>query len=454
MSESEIVPAATPETQAFPGREDAKRSHNAGLAFVGRIPTEILCEIFRATVPQIPRDVDPPGSGVCEAPWRLGHICRRWRETALADAGLWATIQIYCGSSCPEYPLAALETQIARSGDASLSVVFDAMSKAGIDGPPLPHSIALLEIIVRTSHRWEKFAFEWDPRSAELVVPILSGIRGRIQRLSRIDIALQLLAAMHDMIRVAPRLRKVFLADKFLRLDDTPTVTAPWEQITHFRGRLPPKLCIEILCRTALLVECSLKIPHSVQVPPGTHVAILPHLRRLSVFIFGDQILPYLQTPNLEYLVIEPVTAVLPFIARSQCKLKGLTVFNCRAAALTSVLSHIPTLLHLQAYCIPQAEIPGAGDRLFQALADPGVCPRLESIHLSFYQTECNYDVVYDCILARKPPFKFVSVASPGEIPPDVKRKLLALAEGDSAALEVILLDYNTVAATEDMVRH
>ncbi|KAJ7622479.1 hypothetical protein FB45DRAFT_689065, partial [Roridomyces roridus] len=53
---------------------------------VRRVPPEVLCEIF-ARVRPVPRRIS--FYEVEQPPWILGHICRLWRDTALACPRLW-----------------------------------------------------------------------------------------------------------------------------------------------------------------------------------------------------------------------------------------------------------------------------------------------------------------------------------------------------------------------------
>ncbi|KAJ6447803.1 hypothetical protein C8R47DRAFT_999689, partial [Mycena vitilis] len=57
------------------------RRHQSVISPIRRVPAELICEIFLA--------VSLPDDAVNKPPWYLGHICRSWREYALAYSCLW-----------------------------------------------------------------------------------------------------------------------------------------------------------------------------------------------------------------------------------------------------------------------------------------------------------------------------------------------------------------------------
>ncbi|KAK0491700.1 hypothetical protein EDD18DRAFT_1080433, partial [Armillaria luteobubalina] len=55
-----------------------------------RLPTKVLTEIFIRCLPLY----DPGGSPLDPRafPWRLSHVCRKWREVAIGTPKLWSSI--------------------------------------------------------------------------------------------------------------------------------------------------------------------------------------------------------------------------------------------------------------------------------------------------------------------------------------------------------------------------
>ncbi|KAJ7186113.1 hypothetical protein C8R46DRAFT_1062498 [Mycena filopes] len=432
------------------------------------VPSEILSEIFRWTLPwkrRTPVVVGPNEDGfydwermVLTPPWRLGFVCKRWRECALGDRLLWSTIAIDCYrkgayqiTEC--YPLAALETQLLRSGDAPLHIIFNSIRCFEIYPPPFPALVDILAVLVSQCHRWEELHFEWESPSVDMIT-VLTQITGRLPLLRCLTLGfapLPVTVEMAEIFAVAPQLRKVvFLEEPDNDYEYSPAYTAPWEQLTHLRTRSPTDRCIEILARTELLVECNLTHAISGDDPdasvvglrPGTSIALLPHLRRLSVTQYN--LLDVLSAPRLEYLFLDfrgaddDSASVLPFLQRSRCRLLGLTLIAWFPADLPPFLRNIPTLRHFHADLDKDHDDVGSAG-LFRALADTTICPHLESIHLEFWMP-CTYEHTYDFICARKndTPLRFASFCAEGPPPPDAKKRLLSLATGD---LEIVIAD-------------
>ncbi|KAJ7186109.1 hypothetical protein C8R46DRAFT_1289703 [Mycena filopes] len=436
------------------------------------MPAEILSEIFRWTLPwsrRTPVMLEPAEVGlydserpVVTAPWRLGFVCKLWRECALGDPLLWSTIELdFFAKSDLQiaecYPVAALETQLLRSGEAPLDVTVNLMC---FDIPPPSTIVDILAVLVAQSYRWVKLNFEWESPSPEICA-VLRRITGQVQLLQRLELRSPPLATdMKEMFEVAPQLREFLLLDPYTDHDYSRDreLSAPWEQLTHLRTRSSTGRCIEILARTELLVECSLgnptrPDPGSDVVRPGTPIVFLPHLRRFSVTQYN--LLAVLSAPRLEYLFLgfridDDSTYVLPFLQRSQCQLLGLTLIRWLPADLPPLLRNIPTLRHLQADCNddgvdlddldPTYSSPAA-DVLFRTLADTTICPHLESIYLAFWMP-CTYEDAYDFILARThdTPLRFASFCTEGPPLSDVRERLLSLATRD---LDIIVADRN-----------
>ncbi|KAF8208449.1 hypothetical protein K438DRAFT_1573757, partial [Mycena galopus ATCC 62051] len=82
------------------------------------LPPELTCEVFLRCLPHPHTRPNPR-----DAPFVLANVCTRWRAIALAFPALWSSI---CAAALLAPPrnvfLELLETQLIRSGDASLSV--------------------------------------------------------------------------------------------------------------------------------------------------------------------------------------------------------------------------------------------------------------------------------------------------------------------------------------------
>ncbi|KAJ7690781.1 hypothetical protein B0H14DRAFT_3665206, partial [Mycena olivaceomarginata] len=91
---------------------ESVRQHRSVLHPVRCVPPEILCEIF--TLVLLSAD---DSMARATAPWRLGLICRSWRQAALSYPHLWCSITPHLFPA-----LETMETQLLRSSNTPLVV--------------------------------------------------------------------------------------------------------------------------------------------------------------------------------------------------------------------------------------------------------------------------------------------------------------------------------------------
>jgi hypothetical protein len=400
-----IVEAAQQRLDALPAEkaalEELIRTHSSVLSAVRRVPLEILCHIFRLTLPD--GCTSPDGSSrVLEAPWRLELVCKRWMDAAVGDKHLWSSIRIFSrGGTNKRYPsLPTLENQLRRSGNLPLEVKLDWLHSSDNE---LSELLPLLEAVVRQSNRWARFKFIWNNGHPDIFRAI-SQIRGRLSLLRCLEIGSdrgELPTEFRDIFADAPQLRQVKLTNhEHEATYSSIPISAPWQQITQFRASFDPQLSLQILRLTSNLVDCGMGVYDDGDgVSPTTPIVVLPHLRRLSVIGCGNLNLPWLQAPNLEYLFHNSYgdDTVLPFLLRSGCRLIGLSVEDFVSPNLIQLLPHIPTLSYFQASLFD----PSRGhppERFFRAMTVTGastdLCPRLTRISI-----ELNYLPVDDSLL-------------------------------------------------------
>ncbi|KAF8869120.1 hypothetical protein BD779DRAFT_1682560 [Infundibulicybe gibba] len=84
-------------------------------AGVGRIPPEILSEIFLHCLP-----VDSASQNTQQV---LSSVCRLWHTLALATPALWASLDIACGVDVLRPPLPVIRTHLRRSQTHPLSFI-------------------------------------------------------------------------------------------------------------------------------------------------------------------------------------------------------------------------------------------------------------------------------------------------------------------------------------------
>ncbi|KAJ7679468.1 hypothetical protein DFH06DRAFT_1415652 [Mycena polygramma] len=116
---SELRAAAEPRIRELEEAEESVQNHTKILSAVRRTPAEIVCEIFSQTLPHTRR---LGKLTVEQAPWRLGHICRRWRAASTGCPSLWSSIILDSSWDDTSFPLPMVETQLRRSGNAPLTI--------------------------------------------------------------------------------------------------------------------------------------------------------------------------------------------------------------------------------------------------------------------------------------------------------------------------------------------
>ncbi|KAJ7185192.1 hypothetical protein C8R46DRAFT_1207379 [Mycena filopes] len=340
--------------------------HKAAVASpVHRMPPELICEVFAWTMP-----CGTGRHGNPKTPWHLGHICRLWRDIAIAYHPLWSTVSLFAtGASQMDRlcPPEMIQTLLHRSGNASTS------------------SSESLNQLLQHSHRWTT------ARVHDWPVELLTSDKGRIPRLQAIGLYSSNGATtdLQNILALAPNLRKVFLANLNYR---TPILLArsedqfPWSQLTHFRGRYPSdERCLTHLKAAPNLVEVGLAV---VGWPPtATSHVVLPKLQRLGLISPAAGLLAFVSAPALQQIWkssdSEEFDALGACIRRSSCQLLKLVGDNVAdPSSVIPILQATPTL---RALFIKLSVTSPSATELLSALkskVDPSrtICPNLSHI--------------------------------------------------------------------------
>ncbi|KAJ7617770.1 hypothetical protein FB45DRAFT_214534 [Roridomyces roridus] len=310
MDEIRAMPHTAPELDEL---ERSLEAHIALLSPIRRVPGELLSEIF--THLSYKRKV---GSRRIDAPpWLVGNVCRSWRNAALSTSILWRFIKIYEPQSPALhkiYPLSMIETQLERSGNATLEIWIHVRFRGSAD-----HHKALLHALLQHSPRWSVFHLHL--RGSVPVAPALSGMHNRIPRLREFVLSLPDMQSSerHRYLSEAPALRKLLITDKSLREYSLYIPSVPWHQITHYRATCTAQQHFDVLLAAPHLVKCGLGfvwVNAPVEYHTGRH-AVLPRLRRLKLDVVSEpRFLTHVTAgPTLENLT--PYVAVPSFLRRS-----------------------------------------------------------------------------------------------------------------------------------------
>ncbi|KAJ7765272.1 hypothetical protein B0H16DRAFT_1454436 [Mycena metata] len=280
--------------------------------------------------------IEPDDFG--KTPWYLAHICRYWRDVALATPFLWTEILIM-GTN--KYPLGKLETQLARSSNAPLKVLLW-RSYSGQD--------TLIEkfirLLVDCGPRWTNASLVIKPEHFALLSPL----RGRIPllRYLRIDVSNSfderpgplLSHNVTNPLEIAPALRDVTLED----VSPLPRgLVLPFGQLTRLKVATNHRRIVALLQTTPNLEHASLDFTTD---PPAAGTLIrLAHLRRL--YVSDPSFLNHLELPALEKIYMVD-TGPAPFLSLiSRCptlRLKTLRVLWCNPRHIAEMLTACPTV--------------------------------------------------------------------------------------------------------------
>ncbi|KAF7376815.1 F-box domain-containing protein [Mycena sanguinolenta] len=291
------------------------------------LPNELTSEFFIHFLPIYP--AAPPLTGLA-SPTTLTHVCRKWREIALATPALWRAIRLHYEydheTNIPKRfnQMNISDAWIRRSKSCPLSMYIN------IRHPDIMRKI-FTETFIMATARWEHvILLEGD-------TPFLFLNTGRPMPLLRsLRLWLQVTNNVFTFPDV-PQLCTVHLTGVIAGLN----VTLPWAQLTRLTlFYLGINRCISILRQTTKLVQCSLTMSSSQSESVdflGSDLA-LPHLEVLSletmtqpvdgVGFLSSFIVPSLHTLELKeiFLGAEPIPALEMFVARSGCRLQQLGI--------------------------------------------------------------------------------------------------------------------------------
>ncbi|KAJ7131369.1 hypothetical protein C8R44DRAFT_978242 [Mycena epipterygia] len=352
------------------------RKYAAVLSPVRRVPPELMGEIFSLTLPHT-RQIE--GIPVDCPPWRLGHICKSWRNWALTDPFLWCSIAIcdhFSSDLRLSYSIPMIETQLLRSGNVPLTVAFDSRACDWVE-----------------SRRWDLLLSECDRWSSVLLrcmedFHILSrwlARWGRFPEMKKLELITY--SDGHPLLHplncfsIAPNLREIILTDPGYRYKSV-LLSIPWSQITRYRGRFLAMHQLEILEVASNLIECGLGFLDAPRDIFEDKTVTLPHLRRLYV---GDcDFLTHLTTPALEVLCsFGQIYPLAGLVSRSSCRLTRLVLEECEPLdALVRLLGDLPSLEYLlvdNRYC-RRVESKNLFNSLTISGASSDLCPRLTSL--------------------------------------------------------------------------
>ncbi|KAJ6456456.1 hypothetical protein C8R45DRAFT_578724 [Mycena sanguinolenta] len=280
------------------------------------LPNDITSEIFTRFVPVYP--AVPPLTGIA-SPTTLTHVCRQWRQVALATPALWRAIY-NSGRELGEIRDMA-KTWIKRSEPYPLSI------EINVDSPDVLRGL-LMQPSAITTGRWAhlklRIPSSFSARLGLSSMPILQSL----DFFGTLSLFLPYAGfAFYDV----PQLRTVCLSDHAVS-----KISLPWEQLTSLT-----LLCvhawegIKILRQVPNLVTCALRLRSRARPESDLPLLCLEPLTLtlwtsslLVTGFFASFVTPCLRKLGVHdvFLGAEPISTLGSFILKSGCSLQEVCI--------------------------------------------------------------------------------------------------------------------------------
>lgn len=258
---------------------------------IRQLPTEILLEIFLIASPSVSI------TATAGFPWKLGHVCGRWRDVVLSSPILWSCIDV----GFPDKQISnrmgvqacnVLKLCLARSGQHPLSIhLWTHKRNVNI-------SREIVNIALQVRNRWKNLRYiseHWDQidSSDALLPPTLN-----LPMLQRLEFK----PPRHFSLSiVSPSLESLDLSSSNLSVR---TLTQAWPRITHLtlsHSPIDPDDFASTLLQLPELLELNILGFYRSNSP-----SIPVHLDRLLILKtdLENPIIGNLTTPNLRTLLV------------------------------------------------------------------------------------------------------------------------------------------------------
>lgn len=303
-------------------------------------------------------------------PWKLGHICRSWRQAALSSSSCWNIFTFWVTEDNANNELPEMYQQLLqRCGSKPLQFLIEFSRYS----EPLPQQpLRVFEPILDRCSQWGHIVLQG------LDVPEIhrqfGPARGKLSSLHTLKIYFRSSITrednptpterrrkVFDFFKDAPALSEVLLNDMSSRLKKY-EIVLPWDQLKTFityglpEGIFPTELERQTNLQSLTCVHN--KFP-TFPAKPISH----QHLRNLYIYAtneieacfthMAEVTLPALETLSVSFLTMElrynlsAIPALTTLIINSKCQLKTLVIQqNCTTSidTLPTLFSQIPSL--------------------------------------------------------------------------------------------------------------
>ncbi|KAJ7655841.1 hypothetical protein DFH06DRAFT_1201010 [Mycena polygramma] len=292
------------------------------------LPSEIVSETFTHFLPVYP--LCPPLTGDL-SPILLTHICRTWREIALATPTLWRAITLSLNDLPIEF-LPLISDILRRSGCCPLSIDLDEYTDGyeyGEDDEVNTRTaMEVFETAISHSARWEFL-------KAHILYPHFPPNDCPMPLLRQLELTFKSDADRDSEIisfGVMPLLRTVILTDPA----PSGMVRLPWAQLTSLTlNEVLPDECFLVLQQTTNIVCCELKVffygtrrSNRDIALPRLKSLVLDHRRKAEPVFLSCFIVPALRKLQIseQFLLPDPIHSLASFITKTGCKLQELHI--------------------------------------------------------------------------------------------------------------------------------
>ncbi|KAF8875293.1 hypothetical protein BD779DRAFT_1563766 [Infundibulicybe gibba] len=363
-------------------------------ASIGRIPPEILSEIFVHCLPVL------PDLALGNIQQLLSSVCRLWHMVVLNTPALWASLEVTCRNDNDPYPpLLTIHAHLERSRTHPLSFIIRRDESEYIDEQAWPSFHAVLKTLVTARQRWRHVYIELDVMTEDILDFITLGDAPLLQNF-HCDIAYfrQILPVpLRELVQGCPRLESfrwegASPGSLLQPLGDTQLTSV------SILARLSASECTALLQLSPRLSSAKLCVSNDGPSPAShlIHSTLCTLAAEGPYFgaLLASLTLPALQDLDLNgHNVIfstEWEITLLTFFARSRPTLHQLSLSMSHnqnyEPRLLRILTHTPHLrgLKLSDYCpefLPFTSVIIRGLHPSSA-PDAPLCPRLQSLDI------------------------------------------------------------------------
>ena len=359
---------------------------------VRQLPTEILLEIFLIASPSVSI------TAIAGFPWKLGHVCGRWRDVVLSSPKLWSYIDLgfldkHISNRRGVQACNVLKLCLARSGQHPLSIHVRAHKQN------VKISRDIVKIALQVRNRWKYLRYTSENWAQIDVSDALFPPTLNLPMLQRLSID----PPRHYRLSiVSPSLESLNIgssSDLSVR-----TLTQAWPRITHLTLslRIDPDDFAGTLLQLPELSELNILYLYRCDRP-----SIPVHLDRLLILRTGLEhpIIDNLTTPNLRTLMVngDSSTAassesvpgsqiIADLVQRSHCSIFHLILSSWHLSIrdLLGIVGVTPNVEHLDLFIRQRNEL---WEHLMYK-EDLTLLPRLHTLNLDIvFPFECR-DVV------------------------------------------------------------